>query len=1051
MDTILDTTLDTDGHLVKEFKLLDPPVFTGSSDIAVAEEWFRLIGKKLGLMRVTDEERLILATSMLKGEASHWWDINRHTMVVEGMTWREFEDSFLERYYPFSDRNLKKIELVRLAHIGNSVEKRLASYPSYAAEMEDLESKEIADQRTCDSLREQEQKVLHGAPKEIGVEGFSVRMKNEDQDRINSANPNSELIPMHDLQPHPFSQQRLVLESQEAQHILQNQEHQLREEVQQQQRKKNGPSKKDRQRLQRRRARMKVVTVMNEAQKQQPKIAVVKVASTMKETQQPEVPFVEVTTAVKVTEQQKPDVALVEVTNEMKETAQSELGLVEFTTVMKETQQLEVAPVEILIEEQQKQLHQVLWLQAQQHPQQRNQMQQLAVVESNIEKQKHQPQQLPEQQRQQPEPVREQQPVQNFKSTEIGEVRMLSPLWELEQQVVPNGAPTKIKGENFSSGKQNGGLDTINSSNSYSEPNLMLEKVIQCGAPKVIELEARMKNEDQDRINFANPNSELIPMHDLQPHPFSQQRLVVESQEAQHILQNQEHQLREEVQQQQRKKCGPSKKDRQRLQRRRARMKVVTVMNEAQNQQPEIAVVKVATAMKETQQQKPEVPFVEVTTAVKVTEQQEPEVALMDATKQMRETAQSELGLVELTTVMKEIHPWAAPVEIRIKEQQKQLKQVLWQHAQQHLQLPNQQQQQQQQQLAFVESHIEKQKHQPQQLLEQQRQPPQPVLVQQPVQNFRSTEIGEVRMLSQPWDPEQQAVPNGAPEEIKIENFSSGKQNGALYSQEDFVVDGSRAQHVWQNKQLEEEEKGLPRLKRRRSRKKRISKKQRVRRQKRQQQQPEVALVKVISEMKVTQDQQPEIAVMDVTSEKKETQNQQSEVTLVEVTTVMKETKQQEPDVILVDATSEMKETQQQPEVALLIKNIEEKQKQLQQQWEQMQRYMHQVLSPQVQQLQQRTQQQQLALVECNLEEQKHQQHQHQHQQLKQWQQGQQQQLERQPQPEQPKQVQQHQYLEKKRKRKQYQPEVAMVEVNIEDFWANERNRKRERTKSNQF
>ncbi|KAI3848347.1 hypothetical protein MKW98_005727 [Papaver atlanticum] len=118
--------------LVKEFQLLDPPEFTGSSDIAVAEEWFSDIEKKLGLMSATDEQRVTLATAMLKGEASHWWDINKYTVVSEGMTWREFVDSFLERYYPFSDRNMKKIELMRLVRkefwdrVENKIEKRKA-------------------------------------------------------------------------------------------------------------------------------------------------------------------------------------------------------------------------------------------------------------------------------------------------------------------------------------------------------------------------------------------------------------------------------------------------------------------------------------------------------------------------------------------------------------------------------------------------------------------------------------------------------------------------------------------------------------------------------------------------------------------------------------------------------------------------------------------------------------------------------------------------------------------------------------------------------------
>lgn len=162
--------------LIKEFQSLDPPVFRGSSDISVAEEWFHEIEKKLGLMRLTDEERIILSTSMLKGEASHWWDINRDTIVDEGMTWRQFEDSFLERYYPFSDRNLKKIELMRLARMEylDSVEKKRdegkagSSEISGAVKMVKLELEEIDDVRMCSPLREdQEQQAVQDGAIEV--------------------------------------------------------------------------------------------------------------------------------------------------------------------------------------------------------------------------------------------------------------------------------------------------------------------------------------------------------------------------------------------------------------------------------------------------------------------------------------------------------------------------------------------------------------------------------------------------------------------------------------------------------------------------------------------------------------------------------------------------------------------------------------------------------------------------------------------------------------------------------------------------------------------
>ncbi|XP_026430964.1 putative uncharacterized protein DDB_G0274435 [Papaver somniferum] len=278
-----------DHHLVKEFKLLDPPVFMGSSDIAVGEEWFRVIEKKLGLMRVTDEERVILATSMLKGVASHWWDINRCTMDIQGMTWREFEDSFLDRYYPFSDRNFEKIKLMQ------SVEKkRFARYPCYAAEIENLESMETGDVRMSSPLREQRPNVLqYGAPKEIEVEDFSARMKNKHQNMIN---PNSELILPQDPQQHPYSQHGLVVNGPEVQHILQNKQLEQEEKGQQQlNRIQKAQNKRVRQwmwKKKKRRQQLDVTTVTKEIQviQQQPEVAVVDI-KTQKQLQQQSEPM----------------------------------------------------------------------------------------------------------------------------------------------------------------------------------------------------------------------------------------------------------------------------------------------------------------------------------------------------------------------------------------------------------------------------------------------------------------------------------------------------------------------------------------------------------------------------------------------------------------------------------------------------------------------------------------------------------------------------------------------------------------------------------------
>ena len=66
------------GHLVsfKDFKLVGPPEFSGSTDPIEAQTWAQEMEKVFEVARVADEQKTSFATFMLKGEASHWWKAN---------------------------------------------------------------------------------------------------------------------------------------------------------------------------------------------------------------------------------------------------------------------------------------------------------------------------------------------------------------------------------------------------------------------------------------------------------------------------------------------------------------------------------------------------------------------------------------------------------------------------------------------------------------------------------------------------------------------------------------------------------------------------------------------------------------------------------------------------------------------------------------------------------------------------------------------------------------------------------------------------------------
>ena len=59
------------------FMKLNPPEFVGATDPLVVEEWLKKLDAIFEVLEVTDEQKLILATFMLRGEARNWWESMR--------------------------------------------------------------------------------------------------------------------------------------------------------------------------------------------------------------------------------------------------------------------------------------------------------------------------------------------------------------------------------------------------------------------------------------------------------------------------------------------------------------------------------------------------------------------------------------------------------------------------------------------------------------------------------------------------------------------------------------------------------------------------------------------------------------------------------------------------------------------------------------------------------------------------------------------------------------------------------------------------------------
>ena len=81
----------------------------------VANHWFRQVERILEAMEITsDATRINLATFRLEGESHIWWDWVRASRDPETMTWGEFRDLLMGKFFPASAKHAKAWEFLEL-------------------------------------------------------------------------------------------------------------------------------------------------------------------------------------------------------------------------------------------------------------------------------------------------------------------------------------------------------------------------------------------------------------------------------------------------------------------------------------------------------------------------------------------------------------------------------------------------------------------------------------------------------------------------------------------------------------------------------------------------------------------------------------------------------------------------------------------------------------------------------------------------------------------------------------------------------------------------
>ena len=111
----------------------------------VADHWFMQIENILKAMEITsDTTRIRLAAFQLEGEAQVWWRWARTSRGLEVMTWTEFQELIMGKYFPKTARYAKAQEFPELKQGATTVMDYVARFKELARFVDDYVATNLA-------------------------------------------------------------------------------------------------------------------------------------------------------------------------------------------------------------------------------------------------------------------------------------------------------------------------------------------------------------------------------------------------------------------------------------------------------------------------------------------------------------------------------------------------------------------------------------------------------------------------------------------------------------------------------------------------------------------------------------------------------------------------------------------------------------------------------------------------------------------------------------------------------------------------------------------
>ena len=114
----------------------------------VADHWFMQVENVLEAMEITsDTTKIRLAAFQLEGEARVWWRWARTSRDLEAMTWAEFRELFMSKYFPETARHAKAQEFLELKQGAMTMMDYVARFTELARFADDYVATDLAKVR----------------------------------------------------------------------------------------------------------------------------------------------------------------------------------------------------------------------------------------------------------------------------------------------------------------------------------------------------------------------------------------------------------------------------------------------------------------------------------------------------------------------------------------------------------------------------------------------------------------------------------------------------------------------------------------------------------------------------------------------------------------------------------------------------------------------------------------------------------------------------------------------------------------------------------------